>query len=778
MVEQVGGDESAISHWVTLPIYFILFVFETVLFIHFCISTRKGELKIKKAFLQHGNILILICLITLCLELWSVLVDLSTPLPSQDGYCWGQMYVRIMSFIFLDAIMFLFWIVRIRHTFAQSVFKLSKVFVTTIFIVVPFLVILLMAVLGIFMTPSYYAVSPNGYGCVVLVNDDNNQSVKGVLIFGQILAFSLNIFYGVLFYVKLSQFQLKCATSIQATARDPDGKPSALDVLSQKHTLLALISTISAIVAYLIFNLLLFTTSTESQSISALQFGFLLIDIDMVIKSVCLLLMFNIYTDHFYKWCFCCISLSAVDCSNRCKCCSTVNADDFNKRNPVFQRLKKQATISRLRLEKIEKKEDEPVYLGNKWDIDGEAYTAEGVDDAIGTVFYNVRDLKYDYLNLLVKVRTADHPKMETKIFQYASSDAEKMQDEDGIFKQADRQKYDYNQQDLTRHRNAAKIYGDFMDENEKHANLSKHKIYFRKSDPDYKWPFAVVVKANTNDEDGETLAYYVKEKIKQTLDGSDRLERFQYAPLLEGIVVELRSKKLDKNLLFRRVADGARESAKKSTKKLSVNTSKPATLKTYSAVDQKSPVSPSGSNKSPESPHKTADGDNKKDSKEKPKRRTRTDDLATAAQRHRDRKGSAGDASSASAKPLKRRTKTDELYKRAQTARENPLKKEEKPESPKDDGRATTMRDKLANMNIATNMEALLFGGDKNKDKAGNKSPTTPTKKAGGKTPTTPKTKTPKSKTPTSAKGGKTFSEAKKEATTAADPKKSPKTD
>ena len=108
-----------------------------------------------------------------------------------------------------------------------------------------------------------------------------------------------------------------------------------INLLMQKHTLLAFISVISAISAYILFDLFIFTATSSSQSTISYQYGFLFLDIDMVIKSITCILMFKFYERKFLKLCWCCIRIFAIECS----CCCKSNASHYQSLfEPLFEK--------------------------------------------------------------------------------------------------------------------------------------------------------------------------------------------------------------------------------------------------------------------------------------------------------------------------------------------------------------------------------------------------------------------------------------------------------
>ena len=114
-----------------------------------------------------------------------------------------------------------------------------------------------------------------------------------------------------------------------------------ISVLMQKHTLLAIISILVAIIAYVSFDILMFSFETMEGTMNITtngtywQLSFLFIDIDMVIKTITCILMFKFYERKFYKICWCCIKIAAIPCC----CCK--NATD--PKSSLFDPLAKRA---------------------------------------------------------------------------------------------------------------------------------------------------------------------------------------------------------------------------------------------------------------------------------------------------------------------------------------------------------------------------------------------------------------------------------------------------
>mmetsp|Transcript_22709 Transcript_22709/g.36457 ORF Transcript_22709/g.36457 Transcript_22709/m.36457 type:complete len:573 (+) Transcript_22709:60-1778(+) len=555
MVSELLESQSASSFLVTLPLYVLMLIAETALLCHFVwtVFRKNSDQQLNPLFLRYSVVLICMVLLTLCIELWSIIVGITSTIPSRGAYCTGQMFLRILSFIILECSMCLFWIIRIRGTFIDSVYQVSEVLSYSVFISAPLIALLLAVLLAVYMIPVYYALDAplKGYGCAVLIHGDNNVAVKFVLLAGQILAFVLNIFFSVLFYHKLSTFQHQCATAVKATARE--GKPSDVDLLMQKQSLLALVSTISAMVAYLVFNIWTFTASSASDSIHTMHYGFLLIDIDLVVKSFAMVLMFRFYTGYFVKVCWCCIRVSAVDCSAKCRgclCCSTVDADDFNKHRPVFESLKVQSSQVRLKLERRETITKYTKVSANV--VDSAKYTAADLDEAIGTQFYPVKKLHYEFKWLLVKASKSSSSRtggvaQSGKLYEFME-DGEEIKDQETLFQEIAKCKS--KRQQLTRVRNEKAEYGHVT-----HENVN---VYFRRNMGRY--PFVVAVGCDAPELDGYILSHFVLTKMQQHMATLSDKDKFGYESVLQEIVQELKTNTMDQNVLFRFLEDDENE--------------------------------------------------------------------------------------------------------------------------------------------------------------------------------------------------------------------------
>merc|ERR1711991_526612 len=131
------------------------------------------------------------------------------------------------------------------------------------------------------------------------------------------------------------------------------------------------------------------------------------------------------------------------------------------------------------------------------------------------------------YCALLVKVRVEEN-KVKTRIFQYAMRD-EKIENDEKIFSKINKQ---------------FKSNGNFIDSSD---NTTSTNMYYLKNN-DCKFPFIVALKLDCDNipKDGPIIAKYVSKRMQNTLDQLSNLKGFEYEPLLEQVVKEVRSKNMD----------------------------------------------------------------------------------------------------------------------------------------------------------------------------------------------------------------------------------------
>eukprot|EP01084_Bolivina_argentea_P163443 284341_1 len=532
MVLRLNAIEDPFLFTLTLPMYIIMFILQIIIFLHFSIKTY--GLNISKLIKYYALTLILIALITLSLELWSiVIVHLSSTFPSHHGYCFGAIYVRMLSFILLESALFLFWVIRIRRTFENSIFALKNKFVYSMFICIPSFCFVFMIVLAIFLNPSYYSINvssiSNGYACVVAVNQHSNIPVKIILIIGQLMTLTMNICFGVLFYYKLAKFQEMTVTAAAATI---DDRNDAINVLMQKHTLLASISIIVAIISYITFNILIFTASTSSESIYAFHYGFLLIDIDMFIKTITCLLMFQFYQKRFFQICFCCIKIAAIQCS----CCTQHNTDDPK---PMFHRLNEKAKV--FRETNTTNTQSKDISYEDIHDFDTDKNNCLDIELGIG--MNNIQIGEYKYLCLLVKCS------VNKRIYQHSKNKKERIEDEEPIFRHIAR--YKNKKQPIARRKNEQRISGSFS------HDISNINFYFRKSHQ-CDFPFVVALKCICSKKDGNILTTYIEQRITMNFNkikGKNEFKQFRFEPLFKQIANEIKTKQFDRNVLNKSVS-------------------------------------------------------------------------------------------------------------------------------------------------------------------------------------------------------------------------------
>ena len=82
----------------------------------------------------------------------------------------------------------------------------------------------------------------------------------------------------------------------------------------QKHTICVFCAICVDIFCYLAFDIFIWSKGIYVYDATLWQFAFLLVDIDMVIKTITCFLMFKFYENTFFKLCCCCIKIATFDC--------------------------------------------------------------------------------------------------------------------------------------------------------------------------------------------------------------------------------------------------------------------------------------------------------------------------------------------------------------------------------------------------------------------------------------------------------------------------------
>ena len=123
MVTKIDGVSDSTGILIGIPVYALLLVFQSVVIAHFLFKIRGRELslKIKVATLS----VLFVAWIGICFEFITILLNLSFELPTQNGYCDLVIWIRYNWFIIFEGILYIFWLVRIYHTFKFSVFEIK-----------------------------------------------------------------------------------------------------------------------------------------------------------------------------------------------------------------------------------------------------------------------------------------------------------------------------------------------------------------------------------------------------------------------------------------------------------------------------------------------------------------------------------------------------------------------------------------------------------------------------------------------------------------------------
>eukprot|EP01084_Bolivina_argentea_P269585 458214_1 len=510
----IDGDiMDSVLYIITLPLHMILFMVQLVIFLNFAIKTR--AINISRVIRYFALMIGLIVLFTFSIELWSIIVDLSSTLPTQYSvYCFIQNYIRCISFIILESTLFIFWVIRLKFTFVGTILALSNKFIYFMFILIPFVTILLMIICIISIQPRYFkidiAFNPTmnniGYGCTTI----NNTGLLIFFIGAQCISIIFNLLFGYLFYHKLKIF---------ITITHYNDKSSKLFILARgilmrKHTLLLLITVISTIIAYLLFDIVLYIFYDELQW----QFAFLFIDIDMAIKTVTCLLMFKFYEKKFFKICCCCIRIAAT-LEYACTCDKNIN-DGISLFQPLIAVLIANVVTEEATYNDIYG-EDRLLTLNDIHDLQLRSHDADRTiyGDHI-PMTYILGD--YTFHALLIKQKMNDNNVHGMfRIFQIAMRN-ENIDDEEVLFRKI-HQQYD--------------IYG--------HITYNNSNIFYYKND-ECKLQFVVAIKIETEAiQDGNVISEYVSKCIA---DGLNKLSKIpsEYESLLETIIRNIRSHNIE----------------------------------------------------------------------------------------------------------------------------------------------------------------------------------------------------------------------------------------
>lgn len=161
--------------------------------------------KIKIATLS----VLLIAWLGICFEFSTILLNLSYKLPTQNGYCSMIIWLRYNWFILFELTLYIFWLIRIYHTFKFSVFEIRMKYTLIIGAICSFVCCIFIILTSVSMKPQYKEVNislssslPHGFDCIP------QWSVGGILtvyILGQITTLIFNLFFAFLFFWKLSK---------------------------------------------------------------------------------------------------------------------------------------------------------------------------------------------------------------------------------------------------------------------------------------------------------------------------------------------------------------------------------------------------------------------------------------------------------------------------------------------------------------------------------------------------------------------------------------------
>eukprot|EP01084_Bolivina_argentea_P269584 458209_1 len=310
MVDKIGDVEDATGTLISLPFYIFLLIFQSCVLGHFLYKIYGRELsnKIKFATLS----VLLVAWLGLCFEFITILLNLSHPFPTQNGYCAVISWFRYNWFVIFEFTLYTFWIIRIYHTFKFSVFEIKFKYAILMVTLITIICLIFLISTTISMQPQYKQINfsissqQTGYDCIP------KWTIGGILsvyIIGQITTLLLNLFFASLFFFKLKKLQV-------ITAHDTGGRASHLRELRlfqlmQKHTLLTFCSVFTSLLCWLFFDSL-----ALSVSYGISQDMLFILSIDRVIKSLCIILMYKFYETLVTKLCGCCLRLTHIKCAS------------------------------------------------------------------------------------------------------------------------------------------------------------------------------------------------------------------------------------------------------------------------------------------------------------------------------------------------------------------------------------------------------------------------------------------------------------------------------
>ena len=354
-------DEMDIKHYdyeaiISLLFHVICFIIQSLIIAHFYVKIRKPTRQISKAIKFAAISVIMFVWIAILVDIAIGVLDFAVKLQF-DMYCYTIYYMRYIRIILFEVVLSLFWIIRLNHTFRYSALEIKFTTFAIIF------VLILLSSFGLSFTfvivfneirddhifytdlQSYKA---NGDANATPIIEGNSCYIRWttetllLLLASQFLVLMENIVFSIIFWNKLKSLHKIVVNSADLSSQSGQ-RVQRIYQLQQKHTLLATIPILVTIIVYAAFD----AANYFNLPVSTLYF---LTNLDMIIKSLCMILFFKFYSRRFGQMCCCCI-----------KCIGITNDELFPYFNPQAEHRQNYPTIyakvEKLKLQKQLRKE-------------------------------------------------------------------------------------------------------------------------------------------------------------------------------------------------------------------------------------------------------------------------------------------------------------------------------------------------------------------------------------------------------------------------------------
>eukprot|EP01083_Nonionella_stella_P182741 658296_1 len=278
--------------------YMICFMAQSIIMLHCYVKMRKRLRKISKV-IRHATVAVLVFTwISILFDIIISILDLAkyTPIDSAS-YCVWVYWLRYLRPILFELCLSVFWTIRLNHTFKFSALEISRrtfSIILSVIVIISFIlsILLILLLYDMKLEAIDYVQSSFGNSCCI----HWNTQLLSVLLASQLLVVLQNIGFSNLFWVKLRDLHKIVLKTRDASSFGAQRVEKTWQ-LQQKHTLLATIPISVTIVVYTLFDI---------GGYSRLPLYFL-INIDMIMKCLCMLLFYRFYLRQFGFLCSLCI---------------------------------------------------------------------------------------------------------------------------------------------------------------------------------------------------------------------------------------------------------------------------------------------------------------------------------------------------------------------------------------------------------------------------------------------------------------------------------------